>query len=106
LNIPKNDYDAHTLDAAIEPRIGHLKSDHRLSRNYHKGIKGANSSDELQADDEHLKGAFVYFLASLDADSWFTLFAIADIPTTKNDFLRDDYVIYATRNHLFHAKPL
>ena len=63
-----------------------------MSRNYHKGIKGANSSDELQADDEHLKGAFVYFLASLDADSWFTLFAIADIPTTKNDFLRDDYI--------------
>jgi hypothetical protein len=31
-------------------------------------------------------------LASLDAGSWFILFAIADIPTTQNDFLRDDYV--------------
>lgn len=26
--------------AAIEPKIGHLKQDHRLSRNYYKGIKG------------------------------------------------------------------
>ena len=26
--------------AAIEPIIGHLKSDYRLSRNYLKGIKG------------------------------------------------------------------
>jgi IS5 family transposase len=107
LNIPKNDYDAHTLDAAIEqqqrltgttikdlfvdrgykgvkevrgtaihsptpfgripdtqkrmlkkgfarraaiePRIGHLKSDHRLSRNYYKGIKGDNINVMLAA---------------------------------------------------------
>jgi IS5 family transposase len=26
--------------AAIEPQIGHLKADHRLSRNFYKGIKG------------------------------------------------------------------
>ena len=26
--------------AAIEPRIGHLKQDHRLNRNFYKGIKG------------------------------------------------------------------
>ena len=26
--------------AAIEPKIGHLKQDHRLSRNFYKGIKG------------------------------------------------------------------
>ena len=26
--------------AAIEPGIGHLKDDHRLNRNYYKGIKG------------------------------------------------------------------
>ena len=28
--------------AAIEPRIGHLKQDHRLSRNFYSGIKGDN----------------------------------------------------------------
>lgn len=26
--------------AAIEPKIGHLKQDHRLSRNFYKGVKG------------------------------------------------------------------
>lgn len=29
-----------TQRAGIEPRIGHLKADHRLSRNFYKGIKG------------------------------------------------------------------
>jgi IS5 family transposase len=108
LNIPKNDYDAHTVDpafeqqqgltgiilrrafmdrgyrgisqvrgtkieipkmfnksingyqqqqlkkgfkrrAAIEPKIGHLKEDHRLGRNYYKGIKGDNINVMLAA---------------------------------------------------------
>ncbi|HUZ58289.1 MAG TPA: IS5 family transposase [Hanamia sp.] len=35
--------------AAIEPRIGHLKQDHRLSRNYYKGIKGDNRNVMLAA---------------------------------------------------------
>ena len=35
--------------AAIEPRIGHLKQDHRLSRNYYKGIKGDNINVMLAA---------------------------------------------------------
>jgi len=26
--------------AGIEPSIGHLKSEHRLGRNYYKGVKG------------------------------------------------------------------
>jgi len=29
--------------AAIEPKIGHLTQDHRLSRNFYKGIKGDNN---------------------------------------------------------------
>lgn len=108
LNIPKNDYDGHTLDAAleqqqrlsgrtlkelfvdrgyrgvtevrgtkihspkpfakaltdtqkrklkygfarraaIEPRIGHLKSDHRLGRNFYKGLVGDNINVMLAA---------------------------------------------------------
>jgi transposase, IS5 family len=108
LNIPKNDYDAHTVDpafeqqqrltgitlkrafmdrgyrgislvrgtkieipkafnksingyqqqqlkkgfkrrAAIEPKISHLKEDHRLGRNYYKGIKGDNINVMLAA---------------------------------------------------------
>jgi IS5 family transposase len=35
--------------AAIEPRIGHLKSDHRLSRNFYKGISGDNINVMLAA---------------------------------------------------------
>ena len=35
--------------AAIEPIIGHLKSDHRLSRNYYKGIFGDNINIMLAA---------------------------------------------------------
>jgi IS5 family transposase len=35
--------------AAIEPKIGHLKQDHRLSRNYYKGIQGDNINVMLAA---------------------------------------------------------
>ncbi len=35
--------------AAIEPRIGHLKEDHRLSRNFYKGINGDNINIMLAA---------------------------------------------------------
>ena len=35
--------------AAIEPRIGHLKQDHRLGRNFYKGIKGDNINVMLAA---------------------------------------------------------
>lgn len=35
--------------AAIEPKIGHLKQDHRLGRNFYKGIKGDNNNVMLAA---------------------------------------------------------
>jgi transposase, IS5 family len=35
--------------AATEPKIGHLKQDHRLSRNFYKGIKGDNNNVMLAA---------------------------------------------------------
>lgn len=35
--------------AAIEPKIGHLKTDHRLSRNFYKGIKGDHINVMLAA---------------------------------------------------------
>ena len=35
--------------AAIEPKIGHLKEDHRLSRNFYSGIKGDNNNVMLAA---------------------------------------------------------
>ena len=41
--------------AAIEPRIGHLKTDHRLCRNFYKGIKGDNRNIMLAAAAMNLK---------------------------------------------------
>ncbi len=41
--------------AAIEPKIGHLKQDHRLSRNFYKGIKGDNNNVMLAAAGMNLK---------------------------------------------------
>lgn len=39
-NITTSQKRKHSRRAAIEPKIGHLKSDHRLSRNFYKGVIG------------------------------------------------------------------
>lgn len=41
--------DAHKKRAAIEPIIGHIKSDHRLNRNFYKGIAGESINIMLAA---------------------------------------------------------
>ncbi len=41
--------EAHRKRAAIEPVIGHLKADHRLGRNFYKGIVGDNINIMLAA---------------------------------------------------------
>jgi IS5 family transposase len=41
--------EAHKKRAAIEPVIGHLKTDHRLGRNFYKGIVGDNINIMLSA---------------------------------------------------------
>jgi IS5 family transposase len=41
--------------AGIEPKIGHLKQDHRLSRNYYKGIFGDNINVMLAAASMNFK---------------------------------------------------
>ena len=46
---------AHQKRAAIEPIIGHLKQDHRLGRNFYKGIKGDNINIMLAAAAFNLK---------------------------------------------------
>lgn len=40
---------AHKKRAAIEPVIGHIKADHRLERNFYKGVFGANINIMLAA---------------------------------------------------------
>ena len=67
--------------AAIEPKIGHLKQDHRLSRNFYKGIKGDNINVMLAAAAMNFKRIinkwkeeattfFVYFLNCLQIIVW------------------------------------
>jgi len=46
---------AHKRRAAIEPIIGHLKTDHRLGRNFYKGIIGDNINTMLSAAAFNLK---------------------------------------------------
>jgi len=41
--------EAHKKRAAIEPIIGHIKADHRLNRNFYKGIVGDNINIMLAA---------------------------------------------------------
>lgn len=41
--------EAHKKRAAIEPVIGHIKVDHRLNRNFYKGIVGDNVNIMLAA---------------------------------------------------------
>jgi len=41
--------EAHKRRAAIEPIIGHIKADHRLNRNFYKGIVGDNINIMLAA---------------------------------------------------------
>lgn len=41
--------EAHKKRAAIEPIIGHIKTDHRLNRNFYKGIVGDNINIMLAA---------------------------------------------------------
>lgn len=47
--------EAHKKRAAIEPIIGHIKTDHRLGRNFYKGIVGDNINIMLAASGFNFK---------------------------------------------------
>ena len=64
-NHPKNRKKALKADckrAGIEPTIGHLKADHRLSRNFYKGVKGDAINVLLAAAAYNFKRAMRAFL--------------------------------------------
>jgi len=66
--------------AAIEPIIGHLKSDHRMARNYLKGFKGDEVNLLLAASAFNLKKWMrIYFFALISANYSLALFAIKKI---------------------------
>jgi IS5 family transposase len=86
-----------TNRAAIEPRIGHLKADHRLSRNFYKGIKGDNINVMLAAAGMNFKRMMnIYKNNGFDFLRPFFLFIYhALFPQKKRDricldFLRPD----------------
>ena len=62
--------------AAIEPIIGHLKSDFRLSKNFLKGVAGDHINLLMSASAWNLKKWLVSFLAlyymlSIAVKNWF-----------------------------------
>lgn len=56
-NITKSKRKKHSIRAAIEPIIGHLKTDYRLGRNFLKGITGDNINIILAAAAMNFKRA-------------------------------------------------
>jgi len=84
--------------AAIEPVIGHLKLDHRMKRNFYKGITGDSINVILSAAAYNFKrmigkwgsSFYTFFIAIL----FYRLFLFsAKLHTQKKkyEFIRDDY---------------
>jgi hypothetical protein len=72
--------------AAIEPTIGHLKSDHRLSRNYLKGFVGDEINLLLAATAFNLKkGTVQSFVSTADSciKSYHSFRAPSSLPSKK-----------------------
>lgn len=77
---------AHIKRAAIEPIIGHLKTDHRLGRNFYKGIVGDNINIMLAAAAFNFKrmmnkwkSSFYSFFQELYVQLDLTLYKIIDL---------------------------
>ena len=67
--------------AAIEPIIGHLKSDFRLSRNYLKGIMGDEINLLMAATAWNLKKWLIAFF-------WLLLLPAKTLIGSKTEFVR------------------
>jgi IS5 family transposase len=75
--------------AAIEPVIGHLKSDHRMARNYLKGFKGDEINLLLAASAFNLKKWMnIYFYGLFIQNSTLIFIAIKQINTIKSQIFR------------------
>lgn len=86
--------------AAIEPKIGHLKNDHRLSRNFYKGIKGDNINVMLAAAAMNFKRMMNIWKQNFLAPFFWLLQLIRStcsqlkyIIPSPVDFLRLDYLL-------------
>ena len=75
--------------AAIEPIIGHMKSDHRMARNYLKGFKGDEINLLLTATAFNLKKWMrIYFYALFLYDFTLLLEAIEEIRRVRSLYLK------------------
>lgn len=75
------------LRAAIEPRIGHLKSDHRLNRNFYKGINGDQINIMLAAAAMNFKRMMNKWKIHLLADFQFLFYNLqSNISSMVNHF--------------------
>ena len=75
--------------AAIEPVIGHLKSDHRMARNYLKGFKGDEINLLLAASAFNLKKWMnIYFYALFRQNFTLVLIATLQIKTIQLQIFR------------------
>ena len=82
--------------AAIEPVIGHLKSDHRLNRNYLKGNIGSNINLLLACAafniKKYLRKVFFVLIQIFEKCLYFHTFKSLNFELSQNDFFRDDYI--------------
>jgi len=84
--------------AAIEPVIGHLKSDHRMARNYLKGFKGDEINLLLAASAFNLKKWMnIYFYAIFIQDFTLILIAVKQINIIKLQI----YKLYLYKNYKY-----
>ncbi len=70
--------------AAIEPKIGHLKQDHRLSRNFYKGIKGDDNNVMLAAAAMNFKRMMNIYKKMFFDFFIRTFYIIQNLPLSKN----------------------
>jgi IS5 family transposase len=87
--------------AAIEPTISHLKTDHRLSRNFYTGIFGDNINVMLSAAAFNFKRMMnkwknSFWLFFKISPLYFLCFYChrSGLIKIKNEFLREDYLYY------------
>lgn len=74
--------------AAIEPKIGHLKADHRLSRNFYKGIKGDDINVMLAAAAMNFKRMMNIWKKQLWQLFYRLVFTITFLTKGHSDLLR------------------
>jgi IS5 family transposase len=78
--------------AAIEPKIGHLKQDHRLSRNFYKGIKGDNRNVMLAAAAMNFKRIMNIYKQMFFDFFIRIIFVIQNLLIPQNIFIRNPKV--------------